>query len=182
MLAPARIPVAAGKKMAKTEKNVSSRKSGPMFSHRSEPERSEEGWVWKDQTGIQDHDVLRMWLYHHNQRSQMPSWIRRKWRFQWSSWWWLWSGLSAGRFGPAQKEKCRVRTETPPWSENRCCCCFILWPPTPFLPQRCPGEGWPWWCRWFGCRWYCPSWWHLHPVRNERNHTTIHIGSASRTS
>ncbi len=33
MLAPARIPVAAGKKMANTEKNVSSSlKSGPMFS------------------------------------------------------------------------------------------------------------------------------------------------------
>lgn len=39
MLAPARIPVAAGKKMAKTEKNVSPRKSGPMFSHMIEPER-----------------------------------------------------------------------------------------------------------------------------------------------
>lgn len=38
MLAPARMPVAAGKKMAKTEKNVSSRKSGPMFSHIIEPE------------------------------------------------------------------------------------------------------------------------------------------------
>lgn len=37
MLAPARIPVAAGKKMAKTEKKVSSRKSGPMFSHIIEP-------------------------------------------------------------------------------------------------------------------------------------------------
>ena len=32
MLAPAKIPVAAGKKMENTEKNVSSRKSGPMFS------------------------------------------------------------------------------------------------------------------------------------------------------
>lgn len=33
MLAPARIPVAAGKKMANTEKNVSSSlKSGPRFS------------------------------------------------------------------------------------------------------------------------------------------------------
>lgn len=33
MLAPARMPVAAGKKMANTEKNVSSpRKSGPKFS------------------------------------------------------------------------------------------------------------------------------------------------------
>ena len=33
MLAPARMPVAAGKKMANTEKKVSSsRKSGPMFS------------------------------------------------------------------------------------------------------------------------------------------------------
>lgn len=39
MLAPARIPVAAGKKMAKTEKNVSPRKSGPMFSHMIEPDR-----------------------------------------------------------------------------------------------------------------------------------------------
>lgn len=39
MLAPARIPVAAGKKMANTEKNVSSRKSGPMFSHIILPER-----------------------------------------------------------------------------------------------------------------------------------------------
>lgn len=39
MLAPARIPVAAGKKMAKTEKNVSPRKSGPMFSHMIEPEQ-----------------------------------------------------------------------------------------------------------------------------------------------
>lgn len=38
MLAPARIPVAAGKKIAKTEKNVSPRKSGPMFSHMMEPE------------------------------------------------------------------------------------------------------------------------------------------------
>lgn len=37
--------MAAGKKMAKTEKKFSCpRKSGPMFSHRSEPERSEEGW------------------------------------------------------------------------------------------------------------------------------------------
>lgn len=42
MFAPARIPVAAGKKMAKTEKNVWSRKSGPMFSHMTEPERREE--------------------------------------------------------------------------------------------------------------------------------------------
>lgn len=33
ILAPANMPVAAGKKMAKTEKNVSSSlKSGPMFS------------------------------------------------------------------------------------------------------------------------------------------------------
>ena len=32
MLAPAKIPVAAGKKMENTEKNVSPRKSGPMFS------------------------------------------------------------------------------------------------------------------------------------------------------
>lgn len=33
ILAPAKMPVAAGKKMAKTEKNVSSSlKSGPMFS------------------------------------------------------------------------------------------------------------------------------------------------------
>lgn len=39
MLAPAKIPVAAGKKMAKTEKNVSPRKSGPMFSHMTEPKR-----------------------------------------------------------------------------------------------------------------------------------------------
>lgn len=39
MLAPARMPVAAGKKMAKTEKNVSPRKSGPMFSHIIEPEK-----------------------------------------------------------------------------------------------------------------------------------------------
>lgn len=38
MLAPARIPVAAGKKMAKTEKKVSSRKSGPMFSHMMAPD------------------------------------------------------------------------------------------------------------------------------------------------
>lgn len=38
MFAPAKIPVAAGKKMAKTEKNVSSpRKSGPMFSHMIAP-------------------------------------------------------------------------------------------------------------------------------------------------
>lgn len=37
MLAPARIPVAAGKKMANTEKNVSSSlKSGPRFSKRIE--------------------------------------------------------------------------------------------------------------------------------------------------
>lgn len=42
MLAPARMPVAAGKKMAKTEKNVSSRKSGPMFSHMIEPDGKEE--------------------------------------------------------------------------------------------------------------------------------------------
>lgn len=35
IFAPARIPVAAGKKMAKTEKNVSSSlKSGPRFSKR----------------------------------------------------------------------------------------------------------------------------------------------------
>lgn len=39
MLAPARIPVAAGKKMAKTEKKVSSRKSGPMFSHMMVPDK-----------------------------------------------------------------------------------------------------------------------------------------------
>lgn len=32
MLAPAKIPVAAGKKMENTEKNVCPRKSGPMFS------------------------------------------------------------------------------------------------------------------------------------------------------
>lgn len=37
MLAPARIPVAAGKKMANTEKKVSSsRKSGPRFSRKME--------------------------------------------------------------------------------------------------------------------------------------------------
>lgn len=42
MLAPARMPVAAGKKMAKTEKNVCSRKSGPMFSHMIEPDGKEE--------------------------------------------------------------------------------------------------------------------------------------------
>lgn len=37
MFAPARMPVAAGKKMANTEKKVSSsRKSGPMFSNRME--------------------------------------------------------------------------------------------------------------------------------------------------
>lgn len=42
MLAPARMPVAAGKKMAKTEKNVSFRKSGPMFSHMMEPERAKD--------------------------------------------------------------------------------------------------------------------------------------------
>lgn len=47
MLAPARIPVAAGKKMAKTEKNVSPRKSGPMFSHMREPGRREEGLCLK---------------------------------------------------------------------------------------------------------------------------------------
>lgn len=34
MLAPARMPVAAGKKMAKTEKKVSPRKSGTKFSSR----------------------------------------------------------------------------------------------------------------------------------------------------
>lgn len=39
MLAPARIPVAAGKKMEKTEKNVVPLKSGPMFSHMIEPDR-----------------------------------------------------------------------------------------------------------------------------------------------
>lgn len=33
ILAPARMPVAAGKKIEKTEKNVSPRKSGPKFSH-----------------------------------------------------------------------------------------------------------------------------------------------------
>lgn len=32
MLAPAKMPVAAGKKMEKTEKSVSPRKSGPKFS------------------------------------------------------------------------------------------------------------------------------------------------------
>ena len=37
MLAPAKIPVAAGKKMEKTEKNVSPRKSGPRFSNMIEP-------------------------------------------------------------------------------------------------------------------------------------------------
>lgn len=38
MLAPARIPVAAGKKMANTEKNVSPfLKSGPKFSHSIDP-------------------------------------------------------------------------------------------------------------------------------------------------
>lgn len=43
MLAPARMPVAAGKKMAKTEKKVfCSRKSGPMFSHMIEPDRKTE--------------------------------------------------------------------------------------------------------------------------------------------
>lgn len=34
MLAPAKIPVAAGKKTANTEKNVSALKSGPKFSVR----------------------------------------------------------------------------------------------------------------------------------------------------
>lgn len=50
MLAPARIPVAAGKKMAKTEKNVSPRKSGPMFSHKMEPEMKmrAKGKFWSD--------------------------------------------------------------------------------------------------------------------------------------
>lgn len=39
MFAPARMPVAAGKKMANTEKKVSSSlKSGPMFSNRMEAE------------------------------------------------------------------------------------------------------------------------------------------------
>lgn len=39
MLAPAKIPVAAGKKIAKTEKKVSPRrKSGPIFSHMIEAE------------------------------------------------------------------------------------------------------------------------------------------------
>lgn len=39
MFAPARIPVAAGKKMANTEKNVSSSlKSGPRFSKKMEAE------------------------------------------------------------------------------------------------------------------------------------------------
>lgn len=39
MLAPAKIPVAAGKKMANTEKNVSSSlKSGPKFSNRIDAE------------------------------------------------------------------------------------------------------------------------------------------------
>lgn len=42
MLAPARIPVAAGKKMANTEKNVSPRKSGPMFSHIIEADRKKD--------------------------------------------------------------------------------------------------------------------------------------------
>ena len=42
MLAPARIPVAAGKKMANTEKNVSSSlKSGPKFSIRIAAKREE---------------------------------------------------------------------------------------------------------------------------------------------
>lgn len=42
MFAPARIPVAAGKKMAKTEKKVSSPlKSGPMFSHMITPVMTE---------------------------------------------------------------------------------------------------------------------------------------------
>lgn len=42
MFAPAKMPVAAGKKMANTEKKVSSSlKSGPMFSNRMEAEGEE---------------------------------------------------------------------------------------------------------------------------------------------
>lgn len=43
MLAPAKMPVAAGKKMANTEKKVSSSlKSGPIFSNRMEAEQEGE--------------------------------------------------------------------------------------------------------------------------------------------
>lgn len=40
MLAPAKMPVAAGKKMEKTEKNVSPRKSGPKFSAKMPTKRT----------------------------------------------------------------------------------------------------------------------------------------------
>lgn len=43
MLAPARMPVAAGKKMAKTEKKVSPRKSGNKLSTKMSPEEDGEG-------------------------------------------------------------------------------------------------------------------------------------------
>ena len=39
MFAPAKMPVAAGKKIEKTEKKVSPRKLGPIFSHMIVPDR-----------------------------------------------------------------------------------------------------------------------------------------------
>lgn len=82
MLAPARIPVAAGKKMAKTEKNVSPRKSGPMFSHMTEPGRREEDLRMSEKAKLGEansfQDAVQVWPYYRNQRSPMTSWIRRE--------------------------------------------------------------------------------------------------------
>lgn len=54
MLAPARIPVAAGKKMANTEKNVSSSlKSGPRFSMKMAAGRQKSRQKYR-----QDYEIL----------------------------------------------------------------------------------------------------------------------------
>lgn len=71
MLAPARIPVAAGKKMANTEKNVSPRKSGPMFSHIIEADRKKiKGQLWHSSVKanmspqIYEAVLMRCFLYY----------------------------------------------------------------------------------------------------------------------
>lgn len=61
MLAPARIPVAAGKKMANTEKNVSSSlKSGPRFSMKMAARRQESRQKYK-----QNYEILQMFSDRH---------------------------------------------------------------------------------------------------------------------
>lgn len=75
MLAPARIPVAAGKKMAKTEKKVSPRKSGPMFSHMSEPERTEKETA-SGQKGPGPKVPGSVTAYRRSRRSPEASWTR----------------------------------------------------------------------------------------------------------